>query len=472
MSWATYCAVALLVFVVGVDSAEVNPIQEAVMKEEMAALRQAKATVFNAQKDLDSVDSDEQEKQTLRQTKADVAEAKRVASHPHSGPAMAQALMDEDDQVPGDELGESAGSAQQAAQAAQQDSQAAAETEGEEHASAKTLASVYDMAKAMKSTDLLPEGWVEKTDSGTGNPYYENVHTKETTWDPPRSLVNIALTAAQGQMQMKKSMERMQMRMRMMSESHEDLGESRNVAVKSCQKQTKMLGETISVAKKLRSTVASLSSKLNLTGEQQELLKKLLAAHKVPELPASVLHPNKKAPANKKATVAHKNTKKANKKQKDLGESADAIAHQMPAELAEAKALEMADDKIEDAKIAAAMKAEAQRVTKQFSINQDAKDAVTRKAALDAASAVDKRMAHEDAALMKSDSETSASMQDIIGDQQNLENEQALFRGSMTKEQLNQVVDPDVAELEEADLTSDDGTDFTPMDFKKKGGAQ
>merc|ERR1711939_989901 len=342
----------------------------------------------------------------------DVKEAKKVAAHPHSGPALADALMSEDDQVPADELGESAGTAQQAAQAAEQDASAAAETEGEEHASAKTLASVYDMAKSLKSTDLLPEGWIEKFDAGSGKPYYENKLTKETTWDPPRSLVNIALTAAQGQLHMKKAMERMQTRMRMMREGHEDLGESRDVAVRSCQKQTRMLGETITVAKKLRSTVESLSAKLNLT----------------------VLHPKKKVPAKK--AVAHKKAKHdVNKKRKDLGESADAIAHQMPAELAEAKALEQSDDKIEDAKIAAAMKAEAQRVTKQFSIDQAQKDAVTRKAALAAAAAVDKRMASEDAALMKSDVETSNSMHDIIGDQENLENEQALYRGTLTKAQ-------------------------------------
>lgn len=432
------------------------------MQQEMAALRAAKATVFHAQKDLDRVDSDEEEKQTLRQTKMDVKEAKKVAAHPHSGPALADALMSEDDQVPADELGESAGTAQQAAQAAEQDASAAAETEGEEHASAKTLASVYDMAKSMKSTDLLPEGWIEKIDAGTGKPYYENKLTKETTWDPPRSLVNIALTAAQGQLHMKKAMERMQTRMRMMREGHEDLGESRDVAVRSCQKQTRMLGETITVAKKLRSTVESLSAKLNLTGEQQKLLKKLLAAHKVPELPASVLHPKKKVPAKK--AVAHKKAKHhVNKKRKDLGESADAIAHQMPAELAEAKALEQSDDKIEDAKIAAAMKAEAQRVTKQFSIDQAQKDAVTRKAALAAAAAVDKRMASEDAALMKSDVETSNSMHDIIGDQENLENEQALYRGTLTKAQLNKLVDPDIADMEKADLSS--GTDFKPVEL-------
>lgn len=152
-----------------------------------------------------------------------------------------------------------------------------------------------------------------------------------------------------------------------------------------------------------------------------------------------------------------------NKKRKDLGESADAIAHQMPAELAEAKALEQSDDKIEDAKIAAAMKAEAQRVTKQFSIDQAQKDAVTRKAALAAAAAVDKRMASEDAALMKSDVETSNSMHDIIGDQENLENEQALYRGTLTKAQLNKLVDPDIADMEKADLSS--GTDFKPVEL-------
>lgn len=459
---------ALLAAVAGASMAEVNPIQDAVMQQEMAALRAAKATVFHAQKDLDRVDSDEEEKQTLRQTKMDVKEAKKVAAHPHSGPALADALMDEDDKVPADELGESAGAAQQAAQAAQQDASAAAETEGEEHANAKTLASVYDMAKALKPTDLLPEGWIEKFDAGSGKPYFENVHTKETTWDAPRSLVNIALTAAKGQMHMKQAMERMETKMRMMREGHEDLGESRSVAVKSCQKQTQMLGETITVAKKLRSTVESLSAKLNLTGEQQKLLKKLLAAHKVPELPASVMHPNKKAPAKKAAANKNKNAKHVNKKRKDLGESADAIAHQMPSELAEASALEQADDKIEDAKIAAAMKAEAQRVTKQFSIDQAQKDAVTRKAALAAAAAVDKRMSDEDNALMQSDRETSTSMHDIIGDQENLENEQALYRGSMTKEQLNKLVDPDIADMEKADLTSDDGVGFKPVNI---GGA-
>jgi len=63
---------------------------------------------------------------------------------------------------------------------------------------------------------------------------------------------------------------------------------------------------------------------------------------------------------------------------------------------------------------------------------------------------------------MASDKEDDDRMNDIIGDQHSLETEQALFRGTMTPQQVNDVVDPDIADMEKEDLIS--GIDFQPMD--------
>ena len=36
---------------------------------------------------------------------------------------------------------------------------------------------------------VLPHGWLEYTDEGSGRPYYYNVHTKVTTWYKPTGAV-------------------------------------------------------------------------------------------------------------------------------------------------------------------------------------------------------------------------------------------------------------------------------------------
>merc|ERR1719353_2727093 len=283
---ATAWAAALIVVTVGAMTSEANPVKDAVEQAEMAALRRAQDTVKIAQKALTGVDDEQQEDKILRKTnvKKDMVE---LDKDPMAGPDIGDALMTEDDKVPDKELGESAEMGDQA-QAVQQEVAAQGEAEGEEHADDKDIKKTFDLAKSMKATDLLPEGWVEKVDGSTGRAYYENAESGKTTWDAPRSLVAIAMTAAQGQMQMKKHLEKMEMKMREMSRES-DLGESGGVGVQSCARATTKLTEMHAVAKKLHDTVKSMSAKLNLTGEQQKMLKALLKTHAVPELPAGLM---------------------------------------------------------------------------------------------------------------------------------------------------------------------------------------
>jgi len=458
----TLLAVALIVATVGAVTTEANPIEDAVMKSEMAALARAKDTVKAAQTSLNNVDDDQQEAVVVRKTSV-VKEAKALDKNPLAGPSLGDALMTEDDETP-ENLGESAEVGAQA-QAVQQDMAAASEAEGEEHAGEKDIKKTFDLAKSMRASDLLPEGWVEKYDAGAGKNYYENSASGKTSWDPPRSLVSIAMTAAQGQLQMKKQMEKMEMKMKEMS-SENDLGESGGVGVSQCASAKAKLTEMSAVAKKLHATVHSLSAKLNLTGEQQKMLAKLLKTHAVPELPAGL---SQAKAVSKKITAKAKKMKKSIKKEKDhpdLGESDEDIEHQKPVELQEAVALMRNDDNLESKRVAAAMQAEATRVSDQFHENEKERAEVVRKASLEAAAAVDKKMAAEDEALFTSDKDADDSMDQIISDQKNLENEQAMFRGTMTPQQVNQVLDPEIADMEKADLTSDD--DFTPVEFKRK----
>merc|ERR1711871_272908 len=223
------------------------------------------------------------------------------------------------------------------------------ETEGEEAANPKDVEKVLDLANSMKKTDLLPAGWEEKFDTSSGKNYYENMHTKTTTWDPPRSLVGIALTAAQGQLSLRKQVQALKRRLKLKMESG-DLGESADVneedEVKSkCPKEVARLLDT---AKKLHSTVGSLAEKLNLTGEQQQILKKLMATTPVPQIDDAVLAAAKPKPkvtkASKKAAKAAKKTMKKNAngdEHNDLGESAGTDE---PVELGEAAALEATAD--------------------------------------------------------------------------------------------------------------------------------
>jgi len=266
-------------------------------------------------------------------------------------------------------------------------------------------------------------------------------------------------------MQMKKKVEEMEMRMRDMSRES-DLGESGGVAVHSCARAATKLTEMHAVAKKLHDTVKSMSAKLNLTGEQQKMLKALLKTHAVPELPAGLM--KAKAVANKIAAKTKKIKEAAKAEHPDLGESAEIekIVHSEPAELQEHQALMDNDDAMESKRVEAAMKAEAVRVSDQFHDNEKERSEIVRKASLEAASAIDKKMAAEDEALFSSDRDTNHNMEDIISDQKNLENEQAMFRGTMTPAQVNQVLDPEIADMEKADLSSDD--DFTPVKFKSE----
>lgn len=475
----------LLVGLVGglVVATEDSPLQAGMMRAEMAALRTAQDTVKRAQSDLDEMDQNQSEEAMLKKTKADKAEAKRVAEDPMSGPDLGEALMADDDKQPTAELGESASSANAQVQAVNDDMHEQANDDGRDHADKKDIKKVFDLAKSMNPGDLLPEGWEEKVDGHSGRAYYENKETHETTWDPPKSLVGIAMTAAQGQMQMKKELSAMKEKMERMSRES-DLGESASVNSRAaCDiRHAKRLGEAMKVATELRTTVVNMAEKLNLTGEQQGLLKKLLAQHKLPSL--TTAEKKKIANASKQTISVLAAKKKAHKKKgtkhskkdpehNDLGESGDVgesdddakIVDNMPAELREAKALEESDDKIASERVAAAMKAESARVAKDFLDDQREKETVVRKAAMDAAAAVDKKMESEDAALLASDKDTNLRMEDIVGDQKQLENEQALFRGTMTPDQVNQVVDPDIAEMEKSDLAAEGDNDFKPVEL-------
>jgi len=174
----------------------------------------------------------------------------------------------------------------------------------------------------------------------------------------------------------------------------------------------------------------------------------------------------------KKTAAKVAKTAKSAEEHSDLGESNDLLGAKkdmpdMPAELGESAALEVQDETAEEAKVAAAMKAESAKVAQQFAKDQSDRAEVIRKASVQAGQDIESKMAKEDQALMEDDKETDSRMQDIIGDQQSLETEQALFRGTLTPDQVNKVVDPDVADMEKEDLTT--GDDFNPYTSQDEG---
>lgn len=453
----------VLAAVGAVAMAAESPVNDAVLSVELASLRSAQDTVKQAQFDLDGIDQNSADRAAMGAAAAVKEKQQESQEHPDLG----EALMKEDDANPMPGLDNDAAVQVEAAQNAvkQED-----ETEGEEAANPKDVEKVLDLANSMKKTDLLPAGWEEKFDASSGKNYYENMHSKTTTWDPPRSLVGIALTAAQGQLSLRRQVQALKRKLKLKMESG-DLGESADVneedEVKTkCPKEAARLLDT---AKKLHSTVGSLAEKLNLTGEQQQILKKLMATTPVPQIDDAVLAAAKPKPkvtkASKKAAQAAKTTIKkiaAGDEHNDLGESADTDE---PVELGEAAALEATADAKESAAVQAAMRAESTRVAKQFADDEQEKQEIAKKAAIEAGNAIDDKMAKEDAALFDSDKEDDASMQNIVGDQKQLEMEQAMFRGHMTPDQLNQVVDPDIAEMEKDDLQGDD-VDFKPVELK------
>ncbi len=74
----------------------------------------------------------------------------------------------------------------------------------------------------------------------------------------------------------------------------------------------------------------------------------------------------------------------------------------------------------------------------QFAKDLREKDAIIAKAAKDAAANLDSKLASEDKELIEADKATDAKLQDIVGDQKQLESEHALFAGTMTPEQVNE----------------------------------
>jgi len=174
-------------------------VANALMDAELASLRSAQDTVKKAQLDLDGIDQNDADVKLMGAKQA-TQEHSDNSGEEH--PDLGEALMQQDDLNPAPELDNDAAVQ---VQATQNEVQAENTAEGEEKADSEDVKKVFDLAKSMKATDLLPEGWTEKFDQSSGQNYYENTLTKSTSWDPPRSLVGIALTAAQGQMQLNAS---------------------------------------------------------------------------------------------------------------------------------------------------------------------------------------------------------------------------------------------------------------------------
>lgn len=422
---------------------------------EIAELRAVQETVVQAQHDLDGMNQDEQDAAAM----GSEAPAKKASD---ARADLGEALMKEDDLL--QNPAEDTDAAVQAEAMANNVLQEGA-TEGEEKADHKDVAQVFDLAKTLKQSDLLPEGWTEKTDATTGKNYYENTVTKTTSWDPPRSLVGIALAAAKGQLQLRREVDEMKAKM----ESQQDLGESANTAVDAqCPKQVEAL---LGNVHKLQATVKSLAAKLNLTGEQKQLLDNLmksvvLPAVKPPAKPAAKppAKPAAKPPAKPAAKPPAKPAAKpgathaqAETKSMDLGEGDTIEASGSPVELREAEALEQQDDKRERQEVEAAMEAETQEVSKRFAADQKEKEEVIKKASMQAGTAMEQKMAKQDAELLAADHDTEDSMRSIVGSQQQLENEQALFSGTMTPDEVNAVVDPDISKMEKEDLEESNG---------------
>ena len=143
------CAVAILLAVV--DSAPAlsrTAIANAVMGPELAALKQAQETVKNAQLDLDGIDQNTADQDTLGPK--ELAKEKKPAAHPDLG----EALMQEDDASSVAELGEDSDAAVQV-EATQADVEEENNQEGLELADPKDINKVFDLAKTMKQSGSL-----------------------------------------------------------------------------------------------------------------------------------------------------------------------------------------------------------------------------------------------------------------------------------------------------------------------------
>merc|ERR1711924_31117 len=184
--------------------------------------------------------------------------------------------------------------------------------------------------------------------------------------------------------------------------------------------------------------------------------KKLTAASKAADKAAAAM-----------AVVAQATKTALAKKHFELGESestVDQLAHEKPVELGEAEALEASDDAKESKEVEAAMKAESQQVAKNFASEQLEKEKVIENASVEAGKEINDKMAKEDAELLASDKDTDDSMSNIVGSQQQLESEQALYQGTMSPKQVTAAVDPEIGKIEAEDIESDNFKDngFSP----------
>lgn len=258
---------------------------------------------------------------------------------------------------------------------------------------------VLDLATNLKQSDLLPQGWVEKTDEKTGKTYYENVAARKTTWDPPRSLVSIALAAARGQRDSQAEISSLKMKLEEMTSK--DLGEGASVG-SSCEAPVNAMKAQMQNAamERIEKLMSGLATDLNLTGEQQKLLSGLLKKQKqAPFVAAAPSTPEKKAAESK-----HKDAPKAPEKEhKDLGESASIEEDQNAAdELAMAKAE------------SAGMKAAQQSAMKEAA-RLEARDSNLRKQVQDTAKAEDEKLAKEDDELEQASKAEDRLASDIMG---------------------------------------------------------
>merc|ERR1712070_284926 len=418
--------------------AEEDPTQNA----ELAALHEAQATVMSAQKDLDNVSEDAND--DMMEEDAAAAHSKKKSGKKHQMLGEADDLMKLDDKTGNPEVDSDA-----AVEAEAMSNNVLGEgmAEGEDAAKPADVKKVFSLAKSLQPTDLLPEGWEEKHDSASGKPYYENMMTKTTTWDPPKSLVSIAMAAAKGQLHAEEQMKQMRMQM-----SQRDLGES--VDVSETAKCPAKLKKILASAEKLKNTIRDFAAKLNLTGEQQKLLDKLMKDAVIPLLldakPAAkkpaAKKPAAKNPAAKKPAAKKPAAKKpAANTQNDLGESQSTSK---PLTLKQEKALEENDEKMAQLVAANAVKREADKVAAKFKQQQNAEELAIRKASNDAGKAIEEKLAKEDAALMQSDKETEQSMTDIIGDKDQYEAEQGLLQGTLSPNQVQSLIDPKTAKME------------------------
>merc|ERR1712070_907122 len=412
--------------------AEEDPTQNA----ELAALHEAQATVMSAQKDLDNVSEDAND--DMMEEDAAAAHSKKKSGKKHQMLGEADDLMKLDDKTGNPEVDSDA-----AVEAEAMSNNVLGEgmAEGEDAAKPADVKKVFSLAKSLQPTDLLPEGWEEKHDSASGKPYYENMMTKTTTWDPPKSLVGIAMAAAKGQLHAEEQMKQMRMQM-----SQRDLGESADVSETA--KCPAKLKKILASAEKLKNTIRDFAAKLNLTGEQQKLLDKLMKDAVIPLLldakPAAK-KPAAKKPAAKNPAAKNPAAKKpAANTQNDLGESQSTSK---PLTLKQEKALEENDEKMAQLVAANAVKSEADKVASKFKQQQNAEELAIRKASNDAGKAIEEKLAKEDAALMQSDKETEQSMTDIIGDKDQYEAEQGLLQGTLSPNQVQSLIDPKTAKM-------------------------